>query len=324
LPRPGKLLIPSRRMRQYILRRLVSLLPVILGVSLITFGLMGVVPGDPAEIIASRGKDVEPTQAEIEAVREELGLDQPLLLQYARWLGRVVRGDLGMSLRTGQPVWHELTVRLPRTLELAAGGMIIGVLIALPVGILSAVWRDRFLDQVSRVLALLGASVPSFWLGTILILFFAVRLGWLPSMGRGGLRHFILPSCALGLGTSAVLMRLTRANLLEVLNEGFVRTARAKGLSEKAVVLRHALKPSLLPVVTVLGLQFGNLLGGALIIETVFAWPGLGMLVLRSILGRDFPVIQGFALFITLVFVLVNFVVDLVCRWLDPRVQYGV
>ena len=310
-------------MREYILRRLVSLLPVILGVSLITFGLMGVVPGDPAEIIASRGRDVEPTQAEIEAVRQELGFDQPLPLQYARWLGRVVRGDLGMSLHTGQPVWHELAVRLPRTLELAAGGMIIGLLIALPVGILSAVWRDRVLDQVSRVLALLGASVPSFWLGTILILFFAVRLGWLPSMGRGGLRHFVLPASALGLSTSAVLMRLTRANLLEVLNEGFVRTARAKGLSEKAVVLRHALKPSLLPVVTVFGLQFGNLLGGALIIETVFAWPGLGMLVLRSILGRDFPVIQGFALFITLVFVLVNFIVDLVCRWLDPRVQYG-
>lgn len=310
-------------MREYILRRLVSLLPVILGVSLITFGLMGVVPGDPAEIIASRGKDIEPTDAEIEAVRQELGLDQPLPLQYARWLGRVVRGDLGMSLHTGQPVWHELTVRLPRTLELTAGGMIVGLLIALPVGILSAVWRDRVLDQVSRVLALLGASVPSFWLGTILILFFAVRLGWLPSMGRGGLRHLILPASALGLSTSAVLMRLTRANLLEVLNEGFVRTARAKGLSEKAVVLRHALKPSLLPVVTVLGLQFGNLLGGALIVETVFAWPGLGMLVLRSILGRDFPVIQGFALFITLVFVFVNFVVDLVCRWLDPRVQYG-
>jgi len=310
-------------MRQYILRRLVSLFPVILGVSLITFGLMAVVPGDPAEIIAGRGKDIEPTQAEIEAVRQELGLDQPLPLQYARWLGRVVRGDLGTSLRTGQPVWQELAVRLPRTLELAAGGMIIGLLIALPVGILSAVWRDRAVDQLSRVLALLGASVPSFWLGTILILFFAVRLGWLPSYGRGGLPHFILPACTLGLSTSAVLMRLTRANLLEVLNEGFVRTARAKGLSEKAVVLRHALKPSLLPVVTVLGLQFGNLLGGALIIETVFAWPGLGMLVLRSILGRDFPVIQGFALFITLVFVLVNFVVDLVCRWLDPRVQYG-
>ncbi len=295
----------------------------ILGVSLITFGLMAVVPGDPAEIIASRGKDIEPSRAEIEAVRHELGLDQPLPLQYARWLGRVVRGDLGMSLGTGQPVRHELAARLPRTLELAAGGMIIGLLIALPVGILSAVWRDCVLDQVSRLLALLGASVPSFWLGTILILFFAVRLGWLPSMGRGGLRHLILPACTLGLSTSAVLMRLTRANLLEVLNEGFVRTARAKGVSEKGVVLRHALKPSLLPVVTVLGLQFGNLLGGALIIETVFAWPGLGMLVLRSILGRDFPVIQGFALFITLVFVFINFAVDLVCRWLDPRVDYG-
>jgi len=310
-------------MRQYVVRRLVSLLPVIFGVSLITFGLMGLVPGDPAEIIASHGKEIEPSQEQIEAVREELGLSEPVPLRYVRWLGRVVSGDLGDSLLSGHTVWYELTAHLPATLALAAGGMAVGLLIALPVGILSAVWRGSVVDQVSRFLALLGASVPSFWLGTILVLFFAVRLGWLPSMGRGGLRHFVLPCFALGLRASAVLMRLTRANLLEVLGEDYVRTARAKGLSERVLVLRHALKPSLLPVLTVLGLQFGHLLGGAIVIEKVFAWPGLGMLVVDSILGRDFPVIQGFALFITLIFVAINFVVDLLCRWVDPRVQYG-
>jgi peptide/nickel transport system permease protein len=310
-------------MRQYILRRLISLLPVIFGVSLITFGLMGLVPGNPAEIIASYGKEIEPSQEEIEAVEQELGLDQPIPLQYLRWLGRVVRGDLGESLLSGKSVWHEITAHLPATLELAVGGMLIGLLIALPVGILSAVWRDGVVDHISRGLALLGASVPSFWLGTILVLFFAVRLGWLPSMGRGGLKHFILPAGALGLRSSAVLMRLTRANLLEVLDEPYIRTARAKGLAKSLVILRHAIKPSLLPLATMLGLQFGHLLGGAVIIEMVFAWPGLGMLVIESILGRDFPVIQGFALFITVVFVLINFFVDLVCRWLDPRVQYG-
>ena len=310
-------------MRQYVLRRLLSLVPVVFGVSLITFGLMGLVPGDPAEIIASYGKETEPSSEQIEAVREELRLDDPVPVQYVRWLGRVVSGDLGESLLSGHSVWHELTSHLPATLELAAGGLAVGLLIALPVGILSAVWRDSLVDQVSRFLALLGASVPSFWLGTILILFFAVRLRWLPSMGRGGWRHFVLPCVALGLRASAVLMRLTRASLLEVLGEDYVRTARAKGLSETILVLRHALKPSLLPVLTVLGLQFGHLLGGAIVIEMVFAWPGLGMLVVDSILGRDFPVIQGFALFITLIFVAINFVVDLLCRWADPRVQYG-
>jgi peptide/nickel transport system permease protein len=310
-------------MSNYLIRRLKSLFPVIFGVSLITFALMGLVPGDPAEIIAGYGKEIEPSPEKIEAVRKELGLDRSLPLQYLHWLGRVIRGDLGTSLRSGQTVWYELSTRLTATLELAAGGMIVGVCIALPIGILSAVWRGSLIDQLSRILALLGASTPSFWLGTMLVLFFAVRLGWLPSMGRGGLLHFILPSIALGLRSSALLMRLTRANLLETLSEQYIRTARAKGLSESIVVLRHALRPSLSPIVTMLGLQFGHLLGGALIIETIFAWPGLGMLVIQSILGRDFPVIQGFALFITLVFVFINLAVDLICRWLDPRVQYG-
>jgi peptide/nickel transport system permease protein len=200
--------------------------------------------------------------------------------------------------------------------------MAVGLVIALPVGVLSALRRDTALDVASRVLALLGASLPSFWVGAMLILLFAVQLGWLPSMGRGGIEHYVLPSCALGLGASALLMRLVRASLLETLGEDFVRTARAKGLPGRAVVLGHALKPSLLPVVTVLGLQFGHLLGGAVIVETIFAWPGLGMFIIESILGRDFPVIQGFALFMGLIFVATNFAIDMTYLWLDPRIEY--
>ncbi len=307
---------------QRALRRLASLALVTLGVTFITFALMGLVPGDSAELIAAHGKETEPSAQEIAVVRAQLGLDLPLHLRYFRWLGRIVAGDLGQSLRTKKPVWREIAARLPATMELAGGGMLVGLIVALPAGILAAIRRDGLLDLFSRGLALIGASVPSFWLSAILILFFAVRLGWLPSMGRGGLRHFVLPCCALGFSASAPLMRLIRANLLETLDQEFIRTARAKGLPGRMVILRHALKPSLLPVVTVLGLQFGHLLGGAVIVETVFAWPGLGMLIIESILGRDFPVIQGFALLMGLVFTMTNSVVDMAYLWLDPRIHY--
>ncbi|MGC8837404.1 MAG: nickel ABC transporter permease [Anaerolineae bacterium] len=309
-------------MRQYVIRRLVSLLPVVVGVSVIAFGLMALIPGDPAEIIASHGKETEPTAEEIMAVRRQLGLDRPLPLQYLAWLHRVLRGDLGRSLRSGEPVLDELTARLPATLELAATGLLIGLAIALPTGTLAAVKRDSLWDHISRALALLGASVPSFWLGALLILVFAVDLGWLPSMGRGSPRHLILPALSLGLGASATLMRLMRASLLETLAQPYIATARAKGLPESAVLFRHALKPSLLPVVTVLGLQFGHLLGGAVVVETVFAWPGLGTFIINSILARDFPAIQSFALLMGLVFVCTNFLVDVAYRLLDPRIQY--
>ncbi|NLE77352.1 MAG: ABC transporter permease [Chloroflexi bacterium] len=309
-------------MRSYVARRLLSLLPVLLGLSVIAFGLMALVPGDPAEIIAAPGKETEPTDEEILAVRRQLGLDRPWPLQYLAWLQRVLTGDLGRSLRSGEPVAQELVDRLPATLELAAGGLAVGLLIALPVGILAAVRRGSLADHASRALALLGASVPSFWLGALLILLFAVELGWLPAMGRGSRAHLLLPSLSLGVGASAILTRLVRASLLEVLGQDYIRTAHAKGLPGRAVILGHALKPSLLPVVTVLGLQFGHLVGGAVIIETVFAWPGLGQFIIRSILARDFPVIQGFALLMGLVFVCTNFAVDVVYRLLDPRIQY--
>ena len=310
-------------MKTYLLWRLASLLPVLLGLSVITFGLMGLVPGDPAEILARQGRDVEPTPAQIEATRRALGLDQPLPVQYARWLGRVLRGDLGVSARTGEPVWVELRDRFPATLELALAGLAVGILIALPVGILAAVWRGTIVDGLSRFLALLGAAVPSFWLGAMLILLFAVRLRWLPAMGRGSLAQIALPALALGVSASAVLMRLTRASLLETLRQDYVRTARAKGLRERLVVLRHALKPAMLPVITIVGLQFGNLLGGALVIETIFAWPGLGQFMMTSIRARDLPVIQGFTLMMGLVFVGANLAVDVAYRWLDPRIADG-
>jgi len=306
--------------RRYILSRLATLLPVLLGLSLITFGLIALVPGDPAEVLARRGREVEPSPQQIEAVRRELGLDQPVAIQYLRWLGGAVRGDLGDSLDTGQPVWDEIMARLPATLELALAGLTVGVLIAVPIGVLAAVWQGSWLDQISRALALLGAAIPSFWLGAMLILLFAVKLQWLPAMGRGTPQQIALPALALGIGTSAAVMRLTRASLLETLSEDYVRTARAKGLRERTVVLIHALKPALLPVITILGLQLGNLLGGALVIETIFAWPGLGQFIIRSILNRDITVIQGFTLTMGLVFVVTNTLVDLVYGWLDPRI----
>ncbi len=310
-------------MGRYLLRRLLGLGPVLFGLSVVTFGLMGLVPGDPAEIIAGYGKPVEPSQEVIEATRRQLGLDQPLPLRYLRWLGRIVRGDLGTSLRTGEPVWDELIARLPATLELALAGLAVGLLVALPVGTVAALRRGSLLDHISRALALLGASVPSYWLGAMLIVLFAVRLRWLPAMGRGSWQQLLLPAGALGVGASAALMRLIRAGLLETLGQDYIRTAQAKGLPPYLTLLRHALKPSIAPVVTLLGLQFGHLLGGAVIIETVFAWPGLGMLILTSIQARDLPVIQGFALLMGMIFVLVNLAVDLAYCRLDPRIRYG-
>ncbi|MGQ9595187.1 MAG: nickel ABC transporter permease [Anaerolineae bacterium] len=311
-------------MPEYVARRLISLLPALLGLTVIAFGLMALVPGDPAEILAGHGKEAEPTAEEIEATRRRLGLDRPLPVQYLVWLGQVLRGDLGRSLRSGEPVLHELVARFPATLELASAGLLVAWAIAFPIGTLAACRRGSLLDHLSTVLALVGASVPSFWLGALFILLFAVGLGWLPSMGRGGLRHLVLPALSLGLGSSAILIRLLRASLLEVLGQEYIRAARARGLPEHVLVLRHALKPSLLPLVTVLGLQFGHLVGGAVIVETVFAWPGLGTFIIGSILARDFPVIQAFALLMGIIFLMTNFLVDMAYLLLDPRIRYEV
>lgn len=310
-------------MGQYIARRLLLLVPIWLGITLMAFGLGRLAPGDPARLIAERQADGLPTAAQIEHVRAEYGLDDPLPLQYARWVGNALRGDLGLSFKTGGPVLEELARRFPATLELAVYGMLVGIALALPLGVQAAVRRGSSVDHLSRLIALAGASLPSFWLAFILIIMFAVQLRLLPVAGRGTLRHLVLPAVTLGVALAAPLTRLTRSSMLEVLGEDFVRTARAKGLHERAVILSHALRNALIPVVTVAGMSFGHLLGGAVIVETVFAWPGVGKLVVDSIFDRDYPLIQGYVLFMGTVFVLINLVVDLLYVWLDPRVRLG-
>ncbi|AIS52197.1 nickel transport system permease protein NikB [Thermoanaerobacter kivui] len=307
-------------MWRYLIKRLLYLIPVMFGVSIITFGLINLVPGDPAELILRSG-GVEPTKEAIEALREELGLNDPLYVQYGRWLWRVLHGDLGKSFRTGQPVAEEIFSRFPATLELTCAAMVFMVCLAPLAGILSALYRHTFIDHLSRLGALLGTSLPGFWLGLLLIYLFAVKLGLLPVMGRGGPEHLVLPAVTLGFGLAAVYARILRASMLEVLGQDYIRVARAKGLKEKWVIGRHALKNALLPAVTLLGMSFGHLLGGAVIVETIFAWPGVGKFAVDSIFNRDYPVIQGYALFMAVVFVLINLLVDLSYVFLDPRIR---
>lgn len=291
-----------------------------LGVSLLTFSISRLAPGDPAEILLrERGQD--PTLEAIAAVREELGLHQPLAMQYLHWLGRVLRGDLGRSFRSGRPVLGELTGRFPATLQLTLAGLSVMLLIALPVGILAAVYKNRALDHASRIFALLGTSMPSFWLGLLLIYYLSVQLSLLPVMGRGTAAHLILPALTLGTGMAATYARLLRAGMLEVLGQDYITAARSRGLGENLIIIRHALKNALLPVVTAFGMSLGHMLGGTVIVETIFAWPGLGRYIVESIFNRDYPVIQGYVLFMALVFVLLNLLVDLSYRFFDPRIR---
>jgi peptide/nickel transport system permease protein len=306
----------------YLVRRLLSLIPVWLGLSLLAFGLSQLTPGDPAEQMLSRETGEPPTIEAIEALREELGLNDPLLVQYGRWLLRVVQGDLGVSFRYRQPVLELLATRFPATLEIAVGALLVSLAIALPAGALAALKRNSSVDHLARLGALLGASLPSFWLGYLLMLALAVELRLLPVAGRGSFRHLVLPCLTLGLGAAAIQARLVRSSMLEVLGEDYIRSARAKGLAERAVVLRHALRNALIPLITVAGLRFAALLGGTVVIETVFAWPGVGKLVVDSIFDRDYPMIQGYVLFTGTVFVLINLSVDLLYRWFDPRIRY--
>lgn len=314
-------------MTTYVLKRLLAAIPVLLGVSVIAFALVRLVPGDPVTVLLGPGYNEQ--QAAV--LRERYALDRPLPVQYVTWLGRAVRGDLGESFFTGQPVLRAMLERLPVTLELTAIGILFAVLVGVPLGIASAVRPGRWPDHVARVLGLIGISVPGFWLGTILILLLSLKLGWLPS-GRfvplwedpiENLRRMLMPGLALGLAVAAVTMRTARSAMLEVLRLDYVRTARAKGLSERIVLLRHALRNALVPVVTVIGLQAGYLLGGSVVIEQVFSLPGLGRLALQAISGRDYALLQGTVLFVAVVFVLVNLLVDLLYARLDPRIGYG-
>ena len=311
-------------MQSYLVRRLLTLPLLLLGISIISFTLLNLAPGDPAySILRDRQEGQEPSREDILALRKKLRLDDPVVVRYGRWLLGAVQGDLGVSYRGGQPIMRELRQRLPATLLLAGTSLALAVLLGTPLGIAAALHRGSLTDGLSRLLALLGAAVPSYVLALLLMLFFAVKLNWLPAIGYGSPKNLILPAIALAAGSSAQLMRLARASMLEVLQQDYVRTARAKGLNERVVIGVHALKNALLPVVTVLGITLGHLLGGTVIVESIFSWPGVGKYAVDAIFLRDYPVIQGFVLYMGLIFLLVNLAVDLSYRWLDPRLHFG-
>jgi peptide/nickel transport system permease protein len=308
---------------RYIARRLAYLIPVWLGISILAFALALLAPGDPVrQVLQASGIDA-PSAEQVIALRRELGLDQPGPVRFAIWLGNAVRGDLGRSYSTGEPVLQSLIDRFPRTAVLALLAVGLGLAIAVPLGILSALFRDSVVDQIARLGALVGASIPSFWLAYLLILFFAVQLRVLPVAGASEPRHIVLPALTLAIGAAASLTRLTRSAMLEELFQDYVRTARSKGLRERVVVVTHALRNALIAIVTITGIRLAALLGGAVIVETIFAWPGIGKYVVDSIFSRDYPTIQGFVLFTGTVVLLVNLAVDVSYVWLDPRVRLG-
>jgi peptide/nickel transport system permease protein len=311
---------------QYIVRRVLAIIPVLFGISVLVFGLVHLIPGDVAQILLG----TQATDQQIETLRRTFGLDRPLPVQYVDWLSHVLRGDFGVSFRTNRPVLPDLVARFGVTLQLTLTSMIIALAVAIPLGVASARNRGRLSDGASRLVALLGLSIPNFWLGTLLILFVSLGLHWLPPVGFTslldnpwlGIQTLILPAIALGTAVAAFIMRMVRSSLLEVLRQDYVRTAYAKGLKDRAVLYRHALKNAFIPVLTVIGVQIGYLLGGAVIIESIFSLPGMGRFLLDSISNRDYSIVQGGVLFIAQIFCLVNLSVDLVYAWLDPRIRY--
>lgn len=308
-------------MLHFILRRLLYLVPVWIGISLVAFLLTNLTPGDPARLALQRSLGRQPTSEETAAAREQMGLNDPAPVRYINWLGDALTGDLGLSYRTGTPVLESLMERFPNTLQIAGIGLLLAVTIAIPLGVLAAVYRQSAIDHFSRVFALLGASMPSYWVAYLLILFFSVRLGMLPVAGSQTWQHAVMPALTLGIGGSASLMRLTRAETLETLNQDYIRTARAKGLRSPAVLTRHALRNTMIPITTVLGMRFAGMLGGAVIVETIFSWPGIGKLVVDAIFDRDYPMIQGFVLFMGTAFLVINLIVDLGYGLIDPRIR---
>lgn len=310
-------------MKAYLLRGLAYLVPVWLGVSLLAFGLGRLAPGDPARDVIARISGRQPTEREVAAERHRLRLDRPLPVQYVSWLGRVLRGDLGTSYSTGEPVARTVGRTLPLTLELAGAALLLSIAFGVPLGVVSAARSWTWMDHLVRTLALIGASVPAFWLGYLLILAFSVNFRLFPAFGSGGLSHLVLPAFTLALFNVAMLARLTRAALLETLGEDYIRTAWAKGLSEREVLIRHALRSALIPLVTWTGMSFGFLFGYSVVVETVFAWPGLGYSTVLAIQARDYPFLQAFVLLIGTVFVLLNLAVDVLYTWIDPRLRFG-
>ena len=304
-------------MLRYLVRRILLTIPVLLGVATLVFSLIHLVPGDPAQAMLGDGASPQ----DVAELRTSLGLDRPLLEQYVAFLRSAVTGDLGKSFRTGQPVTTMIVERVPATAELAIAAMIVAILIALPLGVVAAVWRGTAADYGAMTFALAGVSIPNFWLGPLLAIVFAVELGWLPVSGRGTLAHLILPAVSLGLALAAILARMTRASLLDELRELYVRAARARGVSRLIAVTMHALRNSMVPLLTIVALQFGAVLTGAVITETIFAWPGIGRLLIQSIGFRDYPMVQGCILLIAVTYVTVNLVTDLMYGVLDPRIR---
>jgi len=305
-------------MHRVVLRRLLYVVPVMVAISLIVFGLLHLAPGDPAFVLA--GEDAAP--ADIQQIRVNLGLNKPLYVQYGLWASRVVRGDLGRSIITRRPVITEIRSRIWPTTELATAAMVLATVLGVIIGVVSATYQYSFVDHVAMVGALLGVSLPIFWVGLMMIFLFSVELRWFPTGGAAGIRALVLPALALGAASVAIIARMTRSSLLEVIRQDFTRTARAKGLSARAVIFRHALRNALVPVVTVISLQFGYLLGGAVVTETVFSRPGLGRMLVDAIRSRDFPVVQGGLMILGAAFVVMNAAVDVLYAYLDPRVRY--
>ena len=311
----------------YALRRLFLAVPVLFGVSVLVFAVLHLAPGDPAAIMLG----AQATKEDVVRLHRDLGLDQPLVIQYVRWMGHVAQGDLGRSIPLGRAVLPEVLLRFKATLVLTAGALLIAILLGLAAGIVSAVKQYTWLDRISMGVAVTGVSLPVFWTGIMLILLFALQLRWFPSSGMSSpygsgvadvLWHLVLPAVTLGTASAAALARLTRSSVLEIIRQDYVRSARAKGLAERAVIARHVLKNAINPIITVLGLQVGFLLGGAILTETVFSWPGLGSMMVRAIQARDYPLVQGGVLLIAATFVLVNLVVDLLYAVFDPRIRY--
>jgi peptide/nickel transport system permease protein len=307
-------------MLTWILRRVLAVVPVLFGVTLAVFSMLFLVPGDPVKMMLA---EFVTNPDQVAQMRAQLHLDEPILKQYGRFVANAARGDLGTSIRSRRPVTTEIGENVASTAQLAVAAMLVAVAVGVPLGLLAALSRNTWLDVASMGGALLGVSMPSFWLGLLLIFVFSLHLAWFPATGGGDLHHLVLPAITLGTIAAAIIARLTRSSLLEVLGQDYVRTARAKGLGGFSVVVRHALKNALIPVITIFGLQFGNLLAGAVIVETVFSRPGLGRLIVGGILNKDFPLVQGTVLFVATAYVLINVLVDVAYAYADPRIRFG-
>ena len=304
-------------MYKYICKRILMMIPVIIGVSLLVFLVLKMTPGDPARVVAGSEAD----EATVEQIREELGLNKPVLQQYVDYMLNLLHGDMGTSYTTNKPVAEEILARMPTTFILAFAGVFVAVLIGIPLGIISATKQYSILDYISTLLALVGVAMPNFWLGLMLILLFSLKLGWLPSGGGDSWTAYVLPAITLGVGATANFMRTTRSSMLEVIRQDYIRTARAKGAGEGRVVMHHALRNAMIPVITVIGLQIGTLLGGAVVNETVFSLPGLGTLMINAINQKNEPVVLGCLITFAIIFSLVNLLIDILYAFIDPRIK---